>query len=148
LDLPKSLRLIQNKWTRFYTCFLNGRDLTLPQFTLLLLVADEGPLPMGEIARKLYLASSSVTHLVDQLEMKKMIERKQNHKDRRSYRICLLKKGEEIVEQVRRFTVDRLSSEVREWPESEMRTVGKFFETMTRVVDRLIDETSVKGPRP
>ena len=85
-ELEDRLRRLQGLFTRFYSKVLTERRLTIPQFSLLIIVADEGPLKMQQIAAKLHLASSSITNLVDRLEVQKMLQRRQDPGDRGRYR--------------------------------------------------------------
>ncbi|MEJ2193852.1 MAG: MarR family transcriptional regulator [Ignavibacteriaceae bacterium] len=53
-------------------------------------------LTMKKLAEQMHLTISTITRIVDQLERKKFIERKQDDKDLRIRRITLTPKGEKI----------------------------------------------------
>ena len=53
-------------------------------------------LTMKQLANQMHLTISTITRVVDQLERKKLIERRQDDKDLRIRRIVLTPKGEEI----------------------------------------------------
>ncbi len=58
-------------------------DLSPPQAKALRYVAQEGPLPMGELATRLRCDASNVTGIVDRLERRGLIERRPVTADRR-----------------------------------------------------------------
>ncbi len=60
---------------------------------LLLSIGTKGPLTMGEIARTLQLTLSSVTAVVDKLEIKRFVRRTRSAEDRRLVRVALTRSG-------------------------------------------------------
>ena len=68
---------------------LHNIDLTPEQFLLLDLLWNKGPLSQQELADQLLKDKNSVTKLVDALERKGFVARRQNPNDRRSNTIIL-----------------------------------------------------------
>ena len=58
-------------------------DLTLPQLRTLLILAEEGPLVIGQIAQRLGIGLSTGGHLVDRLVQAGLAERTEDAEDRR-----------------------------------------------------------------
>ena len=56
----------------------------------------QGELTMKMLAEQMHLTISTITRLVDQLERKKLVKRKQHHEDSRVRMIILTPKGEKI----------------------------------------------------
>lgn len=132
------LRNLQSKFSRFYAQALSRKDLTIPQFSLLMLVIDEGPLKMNEVAEKLYLTSPSVTNLVDRLEVQNLVRRRLHPRDRRSNLIEATPKGRRVISEIRRQTVGRLAKKLDEFPDKEIETVMKFYETIEKAIDEIL----------
>lgn len=74
-----------------------GIDLTLPQLRTLLVLAEEGPLVIGQIAQRLGIGLSTGGHLVDRLVQAGLAERTEDVEDRRRTLARLTPKGEELL---------------------------------------------------
>lgn len=51
-----------------------------------------------ELYRSLMLSSGGMTHRIDRLESAGLVERREDERDRRGYRIALTRKGRELIE--------------------------------------------------
>src|SRR6266478_4428920 len=71
-------------------------DLTLPQMRTLLVLAEEGPLVIGQIAQRLGIGLSTGGHLVDRLVQAGLAERMEDVEDRRRTLARLTPKGEDL----------------------------------------------------
>jgi DNA-binding MarR family transcriptional regulator len=78
--------------------FFGRWDLSTSQFNILNVLHDvpEG-LNQSELSRLLIMHRSNVTGLVDRLESRGLLERKENPEDRRVYRVVLTAKGKKLV---------------------------------------------------
>ena len=72
-------------------------DLTLPQLRTLLVLAEEGPLVIGQIAQRLGIGLSTGGHLVDRLVQAGLAERTEDVVDRRRTLAQMTPKGEELL---------------------------------------------------
>ncbi|GGF97515.1 MarR family transcriptional regulator [Paenibacillus albidus] len=70
--------------------------LTVPQFGLLRMVAQEGKSRVVQLADKLEVKSSAVTVMLDRLELLELVAREQDEKDRRAVVVTITRKGEEL----------------------------------------------------
>ena len=75
-------------------------ELTVAQHRVLILL-EEGPLGVGEIAVELGVNPSNASRLCDRLQGLGLIERQRSEEDRRSVLVALTEAGREVVEQVR-----------------------------------------------
>ncbi|WP_017186317.1 MarR family winged helix-turn-helix transcriptional regulator [Alkalibacillus haloalkaliphilus] len=99
-ELEKDVRYISHMVKQRGREILNHYPITPPQFIALQWLLDSGDLTIGELSKKMYLAFSTTTDLVDRMEKNELIERVRDPKDRRVVRIHLLDKGKEIIDEV------------------------------------------------
>ena len=71
-------------------------DLTIAQLRTLLVLAEEGPLVIGQIALRLGIGLSTGGHLVDRLVQAGLAERTEDAEDRRRTLARLTPKGEDL----------------------------------------------------
>lgn len=79
---------------------LNNFNLTPPQFTALLTLINFGEITMGQLCRKMFLAYSTVTDLVNRMEKNGFVRRFRDSKDRRVVRIKVEPPGLAVYETV------------------------------------------------
>ncbi|PKR79414.1 MarR family transcriptional regulator [Halalkalibacillus sediminis] len=99
-ELEKNIRYINHIVKQRGREILDHYPITPPQFVALQWLSDSGDLTIGELSKKMYLAFSTTTDLVDRMEKNELIERVRDPKDRRVVRIHLLEKGKEIIAEV------------------------------------------------
>ena len=92
---------------------LNNFDITPPQFNALLELIYHGNLTMGELCSRLYLASSTVTDLVDRMEKNGLVARERDPEDRRVIRLRVLEAGHRLVDAVMEARISYLRSILR-----------------------------------
>ena len=74
--------------------------LTLAEFAVLEVLYHKGPLLLGEVQRLVLVSSGGVTYLVDRLERKGLVERRECPEDRRARYAALTDAGEEMIARV------------------------------------------------
>jgi len=82
----------------------NGRladaGLTVSQFAVLEVLYHAGPLCLSEIAHKILTTAGNLTLVVNNLEKRGLVRRKQNSKDKRFYSLHLTGKGTALIAEV------------------------------------------------
>jgi DNA-binding MarR family transcriptional regulator len=78
-------------------------DLTPAQLHLLLWLGYDGPLTMGELARRVAVTEKTITGVVDRLERDGLVRRERDPSDRRVVRVRLAGEGSRLY---RRIDVD------------------------------------------
>ena len=90
-------RLIQA--SELYTKELNKKyQISAAQLNCILTLYENGPLPPSKIADHMMVKSSTVTGVVDRLEIKGLAERMRNSPDRRVITIQLTEAGKKLAE--------------------------------------------------
>ena len=81
--------------------FFSGWDLGPSQFNVLnLLYGNEQGLSQTELSRELIMHRSNITGLVDRLEARGLVQRKDEKSDRRAYRVVLTPAGERLMKEI------------------------------------------------
>jgi DNA-binding MarR family transcriptional regulator len=98
--LLQLLRTSETLWNSSRMFFAKW-DLSPSQFNILNVLLDQ---PDGftqvELSRVLIMHRSNVTGLVDRLEARRLIQRKDSPADRRAYRVVLTSAGRKLVEKI------------------------------------------------
>ncbi|MFN7138474.1 MAG: MarR family winged helix-turn-helix transcriptional regulator [Limisphaerales bacterium] len=98
--LLQLLRTSETLWNSSRIFFAQW-DISPSQFNILNVLTDQPEgLTQIELSRLLIMHRSNVTGLVDRLEERKLIQRKQNPNDRRAYRVVLTTAGRKLVEKI------------------------------------------------
>jgi DNA-binding MarR family transcriptional regulator len=114
-------------------------DLTPPQIHALLWLGEDGPLTMGELARRVAVTEKTVTGIVDRLERDGHLARERDPADRRVVRARLTARGE--------ATHRNIDGEIHG---SVQRLLGLLDppdrRALLRIVDRIIERLGVEDP--
>nr|WP_263313657.1 MarR family transcriptional regulator [Mammaliicoccus sp. Marseille-Q6498] len=112
-QIEYSLRHIVERTKLTSRTQLKVYDITPPQFFAMQLINEYENLTIGDISKKLYLAYSTTTDIIDKLEQKELVLRIQSVEDKRVFHVKLLEKGSELINEVVRarqiYTEDLLS---------------------------------------
>ncbi len=99
-ETEKTLRIISSIIKKNGRKILHQYPITSTQFIALQWVTDKGNLTIGELSKRIGLAFSTTTDLVDRMEKNKLVERIRDENDRRVVRIRALDKGKNIIKEV------------------------------------------------
>lgn len=109
-------------------------DITFPQLRTLLILAEEGPLVIGQIAQRLGIGLSTGGHLVDRLVQAGLAERTEDSEDRRRTLARLTPKGEEL--QARLLNrVQHLQTLIQKLDEDDLAALLQGLRALNRVID-------------
>jgi MarR family transcriptional regulator, 2-MHQ and catechol-resistance regulon repressor len=77
-----------------------AHGLTLTEFAILEVLYHKGPLLLGEVQKRILVSSGGITYLVDRLERKELVERRECPGDRRARYAALTEAGEAVISRV------------------------------------------------
>jgi MarR family 2-MHQ and catechol resistance regulon transcriptional repressor len=100
--------------------------LTESQLAVLEVVFHLGPLPQGEVCRKILRSGSNVTTVVDNLERDGLVRRERDRTDRRIQIIHLTEKGRELLARALPVHVDRVTRTMAALDPDEQRELGRL----------------------
>ena len=110
-------------------------DLTPEQFLLIDLLWNQGPLSQQELADQLQKDKNSVTKLVDAIERKGFVVRRQNPSDRRSNTIILTDLATSLKDNAKSkgiFILDKMLAGIKE---EELRS---FLDTLQKLCANMV----------
>ena len=113
----------------------NNVDLTPEQFLLIDLLWNSGPMSQQKLADTMQKDKNSITKLIDGLEKKLLVERRQDRKDRRSNTIVLTRKAEEMKLETKEKGIFILDSILEGISEEELRGFLSTLEKLNRNMD-------------
>ncbi len=85
---------------------MHESGLTLPQMVALHVTRNAGPVPLSLLGDVLRLSPSAVSHLVDRLVERQMLDRSEDPDDRRQKRLVLAPAGEELLSRLDHSRID------------------------------------------
>ena len=101
-------------------------DLTPSQFGVLEVLYHLGPLPLGEICKKVLSSNSNMTTVIDNLERDGLVRRERDVNDRRVIHIHLTDAGREKITAVFPDHLEALVEEFSVLSASEQETFGRL----------------------
>lgn len=118
--------------------FKRGRSILMDmeisslQFNALLTIREFGPLTMGDLCKKLFVACSTATDLADRMERSELAERMRDEKDRRVVKLKLSARGNEVVETVIAERRSFLGEVLRDYTEAEYKELLKGLKLLNQ----------------
>lgn len=91
------IRLIEARYDALYRDCTGQEAITPRQFGVLIALHQEGPLTLTRLAMRVTADRATVGEMVKRMNERKLVHRKSNGKDARSYEISLAPKGRAIL---------------------------------------------------
>jgi DNA-binding MarR family transcriptional regulator len=110
-------------------------DLTPTQVRALRTLAVDGPRRLGDLATSLELSNSACSTMIDQLEKRALLVKREDPEDRRSVHAALTPEGERVAREVIHATFAELAARVGGLPVAERYMVLGGLEALSRVLD-------------
>ncbi|MBO7541526.1 MAG: MarR family transcriptional regulator [Bacteroidales bacterium] len=119
--------------TGAYHPYLAPLGITYPQYLVLLVLWENGSLPVNDIARRLMLETNTITPLLQRMEKAALVKRSKGKEDSRQRIVSLTKKGTALREQAKHIP-ECLSAEI-------VKKLGSADDIvrMVPVLDKLIE---------
>lgn len=111
-NIARTYLMLTKEFSEFYKEF----KFTPAKFNALVLIehlGKEDGVSQIEISEKLIVTGANITGLIDRLEKDKLVVRIPDVKDRRSNRIKITKKGEELIEKIWSLHIEKTNSLVK-----------------------------------
>lgn len=118
-NIEKHLRKVDYIIRRKGREILSDFNITVPQFSALQILINQGDMTIGELSQKMALACSTITDLIDRMEKSELVVRKKDDKDKRVVRIEVLPNGYDILEKVLKKRIDFLSGRLGDFSDED-----------------------------
>ena len=140
-EVTVELHLTGCRLKQYIATMLRQQDvpLTPEQFMLIDLLWNQGEMSQQELADQMHKDKNSVTRLVDAIERKGFVVRRQNTSDRRSNTLVLTEQAEKLKADAKQKGIDILDQMLEGISEEEIRT---FLTTLRKLSLNM----SVSGP--
>lgn len=106
--------------------------LTVPQYSLLQLVAMEKTPRVIQLADKLEVKSSAVTVMLDRLELLKLVSRTTDENDRRAVIVTLTPKGQEVLDEAKHRSLLLLAETVSILQPEELERFAAYYQLVEK----------------
>jgi DNA-binding MarR family transcriptional regulator len=139
-EITVELHLTGCKLKQYIASMLRQSDvpLTPEQFMLIDLLWNQGEMSQQELADQMHKDKNSVTKLVDAIERKGFVVRRQNANDRRSNTLVLTEKAEILKPGAKQKGISILDQMLEGISEDELRA---FLETLRKLNENMnVDE--------
>jgi DNA-binding MarR family transcriptional regulator len=120
--------------SRYVNQEMEKHGVTLEQWIILAhLVREEGQ-TQYQLARKCLKTKGTITHLLDHLERRRLVERRPHPEDRRSKEIYLTTEGRSMQERLNRTARACIDHVTRDLPTKDLETT---YRTLEQIMERL-----------
>jgi DNA-binding MarR family transcriptional regulator len=99
-SIEKHLRKVDYIIRKNGRMILSDFGITVPQFTALQALINNGDMTIGELSQQMDLACSTITDLIDRMEKNDLVKREKDQKDKRVVRVIVLARGHDILQKV------------------------------------------------
>jgi len=111
---------------------LKPYDLTLEQLLLLKIIFTDGGLTQRQIGDRAGKTPANLTRILDRLETKSLVARKNNPGDRRASQVFLTRKGKALTEEVTGIMEAFATNFLRDISTAEQQVIRAAFARMSR----------------
>ncbi|MCP4176610.1 MAG: MarR family transcriptional regulator, partial [bacterium] len=109
-------------------------EYTLPQLTVIAILAENGPLKATQISKMAGLANSTITGIIDRLEKKDVITRERQSTDRRLVLIKLNPGKEQIYQETRKIREDYFYDKLKELDNNKLKEMTDGLIELNNVI--------------
>lgn len=107
--------------------YLNDHNLTLAQWSVLLIVATHGPIAMNEIGRAASMDKALVSRAAFDLSQRRLIKRVSDPDDGRKSILIVTPKGKSLYDQVRPLSIKRQQKILDMFDDNELATLDRII---------------------
>ncbi|MFY0686128.1 MAG: MarR family transcriptional regulator [Cyclobacteriaceae bacterium] len=124
-----NLLYTSNKLQQSHAAILKPYGITTPQFNILRILKGQHPNPstVNLLIERMLDKSSNASRIVDKLESKGLVERRQCKSDRRAVDVYISQEGLDLLEKID-LDVDHFQNEVRNLNEEESRQLNQLLD--------------------
>ncbi|MET0533186.1 MAG: MarR family transcriptional regulator [Steroidobacter sp.] len=137
--IKRSQRLLQECIEHSF----ENKGCTLQQWVVLMHVRDGLAITVADLCRELHHDSGAMTRLIDQLEERKLIERRRNPQDRRVIELSLTKSGQEFVESLIVIVTEALNTALEDFSRDEVKLMQSLLRKFIGRLEQLVPDAAL-----
>lgn len=137
--IKRSQRLMQERIEGLFA----EQNFTLQQWVVMMHIRDGLAFTVADLCRELHHDSGAMTRLIDQLEERKLIERRRNPQDRRVIELSLTDSGNETITSLIGIVTNALNIALDDFTRDEVKLLKSL---LRKLIGRL--ELLVPGASP
>jgi MarR family transcriptional regulator, organic hydroperoxide resistance regulator len=108
-------------------------NLTMAQLKTLIVLHDEGPLPIGQVGYRMGVTLPTASYQVDRLVRAGLVERVEDVRDRRRTLVHLTSKADELVRSLRQGRAGQLRSWLIEMSPEDLRALDRGLSALAAI---------------
>jgi DNA-binding MarR family transcriptional regulator len=108
-----------------------GETINGAEFGVLKLLVTKSPRIVTEIAHEFDVSVSHITHVVDQLVKKKLVERKRSRLDKRVVELHITDDGRKLAEEISRKKLDYFRRKFESFSDEEIAALHNLLKKLT-----------------
>ena len=132
-----SSRIVRSKFTKVTLANIEV-SLTPLHFEIMMLLPEEGSLPVFEIGKRLVLAKAHMTQLVDKLVENEMVKRETDPEDRRVTRISLTDTGKQNLDCLVNSIDDALEKALASLSENDLKDLSISLDKIRNILPKMM----------
>ncbi|GFE78945.1 MarR family transcriptional regulator [Steroidobacter agaridevorans] len=136
--IKRSQRLMQERIEGLF----EQQNFTLQQWAVLMYLRDGLATTTADMCRNLHHDSGAMTRLVDQLESRKLIERRRSADDRRVVELSLTEAGAEVLDTLIPTACDALNSALDGFTREEVKTLQSMLRRLIGRMEELMPNSA------
>jgi DNA-binding MarR family transcriptional regulator len=109
-----------------------GTDYSHSQIHVIMWLGSDGPLTMGELAKRAGITEKTITGVVDRLERDGLLARTRDQADRRVVRVALSKKGVSEFQRFQGHMMERMAQFLGLLDEADRTALLRILENLSR----------------
>jgi DNA-binding MarR family transcriptional regulator len=108
----------------------NGFDITPEQWAVLSRLKEKDGLSQNEVALLTFKDNANITRIVDKLERKKLLERRQHLADRRTWQLFITPSGKQLVSNLEPLAAEVLEKVTKGIKKKDLKTCNRCIQTI------------------
>ena len=133
--IVNGIRRIRGHLDRYSKELSRSFQISAPQLGVLHVVNRYPETTMGEVSRRMYLHISTVSGIVDRLEIAGYLVRRRGVQDRRVVHLVLTEKGRRIIAKAPRSALGTVVLNLEKLPAAKLERISETMQTLLKLMD-------------
>lgn len=138
-SIERSIRIISNRVRLYGREVLKEYNLSALQFIALQIANDKSGITIGELSKRLGLAHSTTTDIVDKLERNNFVRRQKYEKDKRIVLVLVEDSANDVINLVIEKRIEYMSEVTEHLSDEESKHLKEILHSVKVKMDELTD---------